>query len=71
VVAGTVRLHAPVVEIGGITNSQSVSWLGPVGAGPETTTFLSFEELDGPHSRPRITVRGGRLESLTILPLDA
>lgn len=71
VVAGTVRLHAPVVEIGGITNSQSVSWLGPVGSGPETTTFLSFEQLDSPHARPSITVRGGRLESLTVLPLEA
>jgi hypothetical protein len=68
--SGRVVLDAPLVEIGGITNSQVISWSANGGAQAPTATFSTFEYFGKPGLTPAITVRGGRLESLSAEPLD-
>ena len=65
-VTGLVRLESPIVEISGIANSQQMSWSG---AGSQVVPFTSFETYDGIGLAPEITVRGGRLESLSVTPI--
>jgi hypothetical protein len=65
-VSALVRLEAPKVEISGIANSQQMSWSG---AGSQVVPFTSFETYDGTGLAPEITVRGGRLESLSVTPI--
>ena len=50
-------------------NSQQISWSAAPGAAPMVVSFLSFEEFDGSGLPPSVTVRGGRLESLTVTPV--
>ena len=66
-VSGLVRLEAPTVEIGGIANSQQMSWSG---AGSQVVPFTSIETYAGTGRAPEITVVGGRLESLTGTPIE-
>jgi hypothetical protein len=66
-ITGRVRLHQPVVEIGGITNAQQISWSG---TSQPVASFSSFEEFDSPWQMPRITVTGGQLEALSVVPVD-
>jgi hypothetical protein len=66
-VSGLVRLEAPAVEIGGIANSQQMSWSG---VGSQIVPFTSIETYDGTGPAPEITVLGGRLESLTVTPIE-
>jgi hypothetical protein len=66
-ISGRVRLQAPVVEIGGITNAQQISWAGGTAS---TATFSSFEHLDAPWQIQRITVSGGQLEAVWVTPID-
>ena len=69
-VSGLVRLLEPLVEIGGITNSQRISWSEVGGSEQPVASFSSFEHFEGPGMTPEIRVRGGRLESLTVVPMD-
>jgi hypothetical protein len=69
-VSGVVRLDASVVEISGITNAQQISWSGALGPGRPVASFTSFEQYSGPGLTPEIQVRGGHLESLSIVPMD-
>jgi hypothetical protein len=64
---GRVQLQQPVVEISGITNAQQISWSGN---GPSSYGFSSFETFDRPWRMPEISVRGGRLESLAVIPIE-
>lgn len=68
-VSGLVRLEARLVEISGITNTQQISWSAADGAEPRLASFVSFEQYDGSGDAPGIRVRGGRLESLSVLPV--
>ena len=68
-VSGRVRLQDSVVEIGGITNAQQISW-SPGAIRSPFASFTSFERFDQPWLMPEIQVRGGQLEALTVLPLD-
>jgi len=65
-VSGFVRLESPVVEISGLSNSKQISWSG---AGTQVVPFTSFEMHEGFGPAPSITVRGGRLESVTVTQL--
>ena len=66
-ITGRVRLHQPVVEISGISNAQQISWGGP---SQSVASFSSFEQFDAPWQLPPITVNGGRLEALSVMPVD-
>jgi hypothetical protein len=68
-ITGRVRLDEPVVEIGGITNAQQITWSGPGGAVPPVAGFSSFETFDRPWRMPVIQVRGGTLEAVSVLPV--
>ena len=68
-ISGTVRLDAPTVEISGITNSQQISWSGAAGSASPLASFSSFEQYAGPGLTPEIQVFGGRLESVSIVPV--
>ena len=68
-VSGLVRLEAPLVEIGGIANAQQISWSGAEGSEPRVASFVSFEQVDRWGAAPSISVRGGRLESLSVTPV--
>lgn len=68
-VSGTVRLEAPTVEISGIANSQQITWSSAPTAAPMVVSFQSFETFDGAALPPSVTVRGGKLESLTVTPV--
>jgi len=68
-VSGQVRLIESLVEISGITTAQQISW----SAGSLSTPvvgFTSFEHFDTPWRMPEIRVRGGKLEALTVRPVD-
>ena len=69
-ISGVVRLDASVVEISGITNAQQISWSGALGPGRPVSSFTSFEQYTGPGLTPEILVRGGHLESVSIVPMD-
>lgn len=69
-ISGTVRLDAPQVEIGGIANTRTISWSGLSGQAAPVSSFLTYEQIDRPGLTPDIQVRGGRIESLTIVPVD-
>jgi hypothetical protein len=68
-VSGTVRVHEPIAEISGITNSQSISWSDWQNPRSIVASFVTFEELPSPDAVPAITVRGGRLESVEVTPV--
>jgi hypothetical protein len=69
-VSGRVRLDASLVEISGIAHTQTISWSGAAGTDRPVATFLSFEQIDRPERAPEIQVRGGQIESLTIVPVQ-
>jgi hypothetical protein len=69
-ISGTVRLDAPQVEIAGIANTKTISWSGASGQTAPVSSFLTYEQFDRPGLTPDIQVRGGRIESLSITPLD-
>ena len=68
-VSGLVRLEAPRVEIGGIANAQHISWSGAESSHPQVVSFVSFEQVDRWGMAPSVSVRGGRLESLSVVPV--
>ena len=67
-ISGLVRLHAPTVEIGGISNSQQISWANVQGAAP-VVSFTSLETYANAGATPEIQVVGGQIESVTATPL--
>jgi hypothetical protein len=69
-ITGRVRLDEPLVEISGITNAQQISWSGLDTTRAPLAGFTSFEYFDKPWSTPEIRVRGGRLESLEVVPVE-
>lgn len=69
-VSGMVRLEAPTVEISGIANSQQITWAQGSGQPAMVVSFTSFEHYDGRGLAPEIIVSGGRLESLSVEPVD-
>jgi hypothetical protein len=69
-VTGLVRMHEPIVEIGGISNTQRMSWSQPAGGIAPLTSFSSLEYFDCPGITTPITVRGGQLEALAATPVD-
>ena len=66
-VSGIVRLESPMVEISGIANSQQISWSG---VGTREVAITSYEIYDGSGPTPELTVRGGRLASLSVTPIE-
>jgi hypothetical protein len=56
-------LQEPLVEIGGITNAQHITWSGAAVTG--RASFGTFEHFDAPWRMPQIRVRGGQLESVS------
>lgn len=68
-VSGLVRLEAPLVEIGGISNAQQISWSGAESVGGRVASFVSFEQVDRWGAAPSVSVRGGRLEALSVTPI--
>ena len=69
-ISGRVRLEEPLVEIGGATHTQSISWSGVQGAEHRVASFTLFEHFDRPGMTQAIRVRGGRLESVAAVPVD-
>jgi len=69
-ISGTLRLDAPLVEISGIANTKTISWSSVPGEAAPVTSFLTYEQFDSPGLTPDIQVRGGRIESLSITPVD-
>lgn len=70
-ISGLVRLQAAHVEIGGINNSQSISWAHFDGPELPVASFTIFETFTSPGAMPEIRVQGGRLESLTAVPVES
>jgi hypothetical protein len=68
-ISGVVRLEAPTVEISGISNAQQISWSEGALNSP-LASFTSFERFDQPWQMPGVIIRGGRLEALSVQPLD-
>lgn len=70
-IAGLVRLHAPRVEISGITNTLSISWSGTPGAEPPLASFTTFETVEAGNALPEVRVLGGSLEGISATPVEA
>jgi hypothetical protein len=68
-ISGLVRLEAPLVEISGFSNRQSISWADRHGSEP-VASFVTFERFERPGTGPGIHVRGGQLQSLAVVPVD-
>jgi hypothetical protein len=66
-VTGLVRFDSETVTIDGLANSQQISRSGTA---PMVVGFTSFETYDGTGLAPAVTVRGGRIESLTVTPVS-
>jgi len=69
-ISGRVRLQEPLVEISGITHTQWISWSDVDGPEHPMASFTTFEHFDRPGMTPAIRVQGGRLEALTVAPMD-
>jgi hypothetical protein len=67
-ISGYVRLQAPVVEIGGISNSQQISWSNIQGPAP-LVSFTSMETFSQAGSASEVHVLGGQIESVTATPV--
>ena len=67
---GQIRLEDSSVEISGITTTQRISWSGVDGAERPLASFTSFERYDRAGLTPPISVLGGRLAALTMVPVD-
>ena len=67
---GRVRMDAPLVAITGITNAQQISWAGAGTLRVPSASFSSFEYFSEPWRMPDVRVIGGRLEALSVTPMD-
>jgi hypothetical protein len=68
---GQVRLQDPSVEITGLTHDQQITWSGSATGEQPLTSFTAFETFDRAGPASAIEVRGGRLESVRIVPIEA
>jgi hypothetical protein len=66
---GTVRLQAPLVRIGGISNEHQISWT-PGALRTPVANFTSIEQFEQPWHMPAIRVDGGQLAALRVIPLS-
>ena len=48
-----------------------ISWSNSDGARSPVAGFTSFEYFDKPWRMPEIRVNGGRLEALSVVPIDS
>ena len=55
-IAGRVRLQEPLVEIGGISHPQQISWSGAAGFERPVVDFVTFERFERPGLTPAIEV---------------
>jgi hypothetical protein len=69
-IRGRVRLDAPLGEISGITNAQQSTWAGLAGTRQPVAGFTSFETFAQPWRMSDLSVRGGRLDALSIVPVE-
>ena len=69
-ISGRVRLEEPLVEISGISATQSISWSQVEGPERPVAGFTTFERFDEPGMTPAIRVLGGRLEAVAAVPVD-
>jgi hypothetical protein len=69
-ISGLVRVEAPLVEISGITDKQSISWANADGSEPPLASFVAFERYERAGMATDIQVQGGRIESLAAVLLD-
>ena len=69
-ISGRVQLEQPLVEISGISHTQWISWSGLDGSEHPVASFTTFQRFDRPGLTPAIPVRGGRLEALTVAPVE-
>ena len=68
--SGQVRLLEPRVEIHGIAHPQTISWSDRAAPERPLADFTAFAHFDRPGMTPPILVQGGRLESLTLRPVE-
>lgn len=64
-ISGIVRLEQPQVEISGAGSTQRIS---RGGAASDTAPFTVYASFDGPGLTPEITVTGGRVVSMDVVP---
>jgi hypothetical protein len=69
-ISGRVRLLEPLVEIRSRTTAQSIAWSNAEGSAQPVASFTTFEQFERPGLAPPIEVQGGRLEALSIVPLE-
>lgn len=69
-VSGRVRLQESLVQIGGITNSQTISWGGDAHVTAQMASFTSFEQVGAAGLLPAIEIVGGVLEDVSVVRLD-
>jgi hypothetical protein len=67
---GQVRLQDALVAISGISHTQQISWSGTSTGEQPLTSFTAYERFDRTAMSTAIQVRGGRLESVSIVPLE-
>jgi hypothetical protein len=63
-ISGLVRLHAPQVQIMGISNTQSISWSATPDAEPPVASFTTFETVAAGEPVLEIRIVGGSLEAV-------
>jgi hypothetical protein len=63
-------MHEPLVEIGGITNTQRISRSQLSGGLVPVADFSSMEDFSRPGLTAVVTVLGGQLEALTATPIE-
>ena len=68
-IAGRVRLLEPEVEIRGLAHTQRISWSHIDGPDGPETGFSIYQQFDTPGVMPEVRVLGGRLQSLTVVPM--
>ena len=69
-VSGRVRLQESLVQIGGITNSQTISWAANARTSAQMASFTSFEQVGAAGQLPAIEIVGGVLEDVSVMRLD-
>jgi hypothetical protein len=67
---GQVRLQDSLVEINGISHPQQITWAGADGPEQPLTSFTAYEYFDRPGVTRAIEIRGGRLEAVSLVPVD-
>lgn len=58
------------MQIGGITNSQTISWAANARTSAQMASFTSFEQVGAAGQLPAIEIVGGVLEDVSVVRLD-